>query len=88
MASYLLLPRLEDIPIVKEEWLHLVDTSWCDEDEIEDGEQSKLQGEGAVSDFPEGETAEQTSKDVENNLVPHIILQRVSSSVSRAYHKA
>lgn len=41
-STCLLLSGLEDIAVVQEERLHLVDTSWGNEDEIEDSKQSKL----------------------------------------------
>lgn len=63
---------------MQEERLHLVDTSRRDEDEVEDGEQPELQRECTISDLPESETAEQTGKDVEDHLVPHIVLRLVS----------
>lgn len=35
---YLFLPRFKNVTIMKEEWLHLIDTPRSHEDEIEDGE--------------------------------------------------
>lgn len=66
---------------MQEEGLHLVDTSRCDEDEIEDGKQPELQRECTISNLPESKTTEQTGKYVEDHLVPHIILRLVSSFI-------
>jgi hypothetical protein len=72
----LLFACFENVPISQEERLHLVNAAWGDEDEIENGKESQLEAESPVSDFPEGETAEKSRKHVENNLVPHIVLDK------------
>lgn len=59
---------------MQEERLHLVDTAWGDEDEVENGKQSQLQGESAVSNLPEGESTEKCCENMEKDLVPHVIL--------------
>lgn len=37
-GNYLFLPRLKNVTIMEEEWLHLIDTPRGHEDEVEDGE--------------------------------------------------
>jgi len=66
---------------MQEERLHLVDTPRRDEDKVEDGEQPKLQRECTISNLPESETAKETSKDMEDDFVPHVVLQLVSPSI-------
>lgn len=78
--KYLFLPNFENVAIMQEKWLHLVDTSGSNENEIEDGKQTELQIKGAVSHLPKCETTEQRCKYVENNLIPYIILKAVSAS--------
>lgn len=74
MCRYLFLASLENVSVMQEEWLHLVDTSWGDENEVKDGEETKLHGEGSIAHFPECETAEESCKDVQDNLIPHVVL--------------
>lgn len=59
---------------MQEKRLHLIDTSWSHENEVENGEKTKLQIESAVAHIPECETAEKSCKYMQNYLVPHIIL--------------
>ena len=73
-STYLFLPGFEDIAIVKEEWLHLINAAWCNEDEIEDRKESELHRESAVPYLPKGETTEKGCKDMKDDLVPHVVL--------------
>lgn len=59
---------------MQEERLHLVDTAGSDEDEIENRKESQLKVESAVADLPEGESTEKCREDMEDNLVPHVVL--------------
>lgn len=59
---------------MQEERLHLVDTAWGDENEVENRKKSQLKGESAVSDLPEGESTEECGENMEKDLVPHVIL--------------
>ena len=84
-GSDLLLSSLKYVAIVQEERLHLVDTSGGNEDEVEDGKQPKLERVRPISHFPKRESTEQGGKDVQDDLVPHVILigsANTSSSVS------
>lgn len=75
----LLFTRLKDITIGQEKGLHLIDTAWGNENKIEDGEESQLEGESSISNLPEGETTEKSGENMEDDLVPHIILERGSA---------
>ena len=70
----LLLASLEYVPVVQKERLHLVDTARGDEDEVENGKETKLHRECAIAHFPKGEAAKEGCKDVQDNLIPHIVL--------------
>jgi hypothetical protein len=59
---------------VQEIRLHLVDTSWSDKDEVEDGKESQLKVKRSVANHPKGEAAEQSRKDVQVDLVPYVVL--------------
>lgn len=59
---------------MQEERLHLIDTAGGDEDKVENRKESQLKVESAVSDLPEGESTEKCREDMENDLVPHIVL--------------
>ena len=72
--TYLLLPRLKQVSVLEEEWLHLVDAPRRHEDKVKDGEEAQLQVEGAVADLPEGEAAEEGREDVQVDLVPDVVL--------------
>lgn len=61
---------------MQEKWLHLVDTARGNEDKVENGEKSQLQGESTISDLPEGKSTEKGGEDMKNHLVPHIILNK------------
>lgn len=37
-GNHLFLSRFKNVTVMKEEWLHLIDTPWSHEDEVEDGE--------------------------------------------------
>lgn len=74
MCRYLFLASLKNVPVMQEERLHLVDTSWGDENEVKDGEETKLHGKGSIAHFPECETAEEGCEDVQDNLIPHVVL--------------
>lgn len=78
----LLFAGFEDVTIRQEEGLHLVDTAWRNENEIENGKESQLKGECAVSNFPEGEATEKSRENMKDDLVPHVILERVLASKS------
>lgn len=54
----LLFTGLKQISVVKEIRLQLVYATRCDEDEIENGEDTKLKVKGAVANHPKGESAE------------------------------
>jgi hypothetical protein len=54
--------------------LHLIDAAWSNKNEIEDGKESQLQRESSVSNLPERETAEKSRENMEDNLVPHVVL--------------
>lgn len=41
-CTHLFLPGLKEVAVVKEEWLHLIDTSGSNEDEVEYSEQAQL----------------------------------------------
>lgn len=69
---------------MKEERLHLIDTTGSNEDEVENGEQTQLKVECTFTHHPEGETTEERRKDVQDNLVPHVVLPYISENVSRA----
>lgn len=73
-ATHLLLPGLKQVTVMKEEWLHLVDTPWGNEDEIENGKQTELKIERAIAHHPESKPAKQRCKYVENYLIPHVVL--------------
>ena len=53
----------------------MIDATGSHKDEIEYGEKSQLEGECAISNFPESEAAKERSKDVKNNFIPHVILE-------------
>jgi hypothetical protein len=72
----LLFTRFKDVTIRQEKGLHLNDTAWGHEDEIENGKESQLERESAISNLPEGETTEESRKNVKNDLVPHVILEK------------
>lgn len=78
-GSYLFLTSLEDIPVVQKEWLHLVDTAWSDEDEVEDGKETHLHRKSAIAHFPEGKAAKESCEDVQDYLIPHIVLLQCQS---------
>lgn len=59
---------------MQEEWLHLVDTARGDKNEVENCKKPKLERKGAVANLPESEAAEKSSKDMKNDLVPHVVL--------------
>lgn len=59
---------------MQEEWLHLVNATRRNEDEIKDGEEPQLKSKSAVSHLPEGESAEERGKDMKEDFVPHIVL--------------
>lgn len=77
----LLFAGLEDVAIVQEEWLHLVDTSRSDKNEVEDSEETELEVKRAITHFPEGKTAEQSCEDMENDFAPDIVLDNVQYSL-------
>jgi hypothetical protein len=56
--------------------LHLIDAARGNENEIEDGKESQLERESSISNLPEGETAEKSREDMEDNLIPHVVLER------------
>jgi hypothetical protein len=74
MQTYLFLSGFKNVPVMQEEGLHLIDTTRRHEDKVEDREQTKLQRKCAIAHFPKGETAEKGCKNVQNDLVPHIVL--------------
>jgi hypothetical protein len=59
---------------VQEIRLHLVDTAWSNKNEVEYGEESQLKVERAISNHPESKSTEESSKNVQVDLVPHVVL--------------
>lgn len=59
---------------MQEERLHLVNTAGRDEDKIENRKESQLKVESAVADLPEGESTEKCRENMQNDLVPHVVL--------------
>lgn len=74
VATHLLFSSLKQISIVQEIRLHLVDTAWSHKNEVEYGEESQLKVERAISNHPESKSAEESSKNVQVDLVPHVVL--------------
>lgn len=72
--AYLFLSGLKYVTTVQEERLHLVDTTRRNKDEIEDGKKPQLKRESAVSNLPERESTEEAGEDMEEELVPHVVL--------------
>ena len=52
---------------MQEERLHLIDTAWRNEDEIENSEKAQLQIEAAIAHVPKRESAKKSCKYVEND---------------------
>jgi hypothetical protein len=73
-CTHLFLSGLKNITTIQEEGLHLIDAAWGDEDEVENRKKSQLKVESAVSNLPEGKAAEECRENVENYLVPHVVL--------------
>ena len=71
----LFLSGLKDITAMQEERLHLVNTAWSDENEVENRKKSQLKRKTAVSDLPEGESTEKGSEDMQEDFVPHVVLE-------------
>lgn len=72
---------------MQKERLHLINTAWGDEDEVENRKESQLKVESAVSDLPEGESTEECGENMENDLVPHVILgERQLLQIDFVYH--
>lgn len=67
---------------MQEERLHLVDTTRGNKDEVEDGKESQLKRESAISNLPKRESTEETGKYMEEELVPHVVLVFVSIDFS------
>jgi hypothetical protein len=63
---------------VQKEGLHLVDASRRHEDEVEDGEDTELEIEGAITNLPKGKTAEESGKNVQVDLVPNVVLDAIA----------
>lgn len=72
--THLFLSGFKYITTMQEKRLHLVNTARGDEDEVENRKQSQLKVKTAVSDLPEGETTEKCCENMEDDLVPHVIL--------------
>jgi hypothetical protein len=56
--------------------LHLIDAARGNENEIKNGKETQLEGESSISNLPEGETAEKSCENMEDDLVPHVVLER------------
>lgn len=73
-TTCLLFACLENITVLQKIRLELIDDTRGNKDEVEDGEQSKLEIKDRVANFPESEPTEECSKNVQYNLVPHVVL--------------
>jgi hypothetical protein len=80
-STDLLLASLKKIAVMQKEGLHLVDASRSHEDEVKNCKETQLKIEGAIPNFPKGEAAEKSRENVEVELVPDVILYRVSAAV-------
>jgi hypothetical protein len=63
---------------MQEKRLHLIDTAWRDEDEIENSKKTELQVEAAVAHIPKCESAKESCKYVEDYFVPHVVLVMIT----------
>lgn len=71
--TYLLLPSFKEVAVMEEEWLHLVYTAWSHKNEIEYGEKTQLKIESTIVHLPEGKPTEESSKNMKDDFIPHII---------------
>ena len=71
---HLLLSGLKDVTIMQEERLHLINTARRNEDKVEDCKESELKRESATSNLPECESTEKSGEDMQEEFVPHIVL--------------
>lgn len=78
----LFLSCLKNIAVMQEKRLHLIDASRSNENEVENSEKAELQIKGTVSHFPECETPKKRGKDMENYLVPDVILIKQNISIT------